>query len=144
MLTHALVPLDSIHLRHHDQRSGLDTCNSRLLNTLSEVLDEPIASCPARHLESRSTVGLEMPSRQDDKFLWFPGHVEGREGLVCNRQVIPRCNDHQLRSGTDTLNVCTRLILHQRLHRTHRDLVLPCRCPGLAGLGEPLVGIGCR
>ena len=108
MLTHALVPLDSIHLRHHDQRSGLDTCNSRLLNTLSEVLDEPIASRSACHLESWFNVSLEVSSRQDDEFLWFPGQVEGREGLVCNRQVIPCGNDHEQRSGTDPLNVGDR------------------------------------
>src|SRR2546428_11174573 len=122
----------------------LDTRQSRLLNTLSKVLDEPVASCPACHLESRSNVGLEVPARQDNEFLWFPGQVEGGEGLVCNRQVIPGCNDHEQRSGADPLNVCPRLILHQHLYGPHSDLILPCRCPGLARLGEPLIGIGCR
>src|SRR2546421_10432522 len=87
--------MPSFHFRHNDPGSVLDPRQSRLLNALSKVLDEPIARVPARHLESRSTVGLEVSSGQDDKFLWFPGHVAGPEGLVCNRQVIPCCNDHQ-------------------------------------------------
>ena len=63
MLAHALVPLSGIRLRHTDPGSVLDPRQSRLLNALSKVLDEPIASRPACHLESRSTVGLEVPSR---------------------------------------------------------------------------------
>src|SRR5207237_5940539 len=78
--------------------SVLETCQSRLHNALSKVLDEPVASRPAGHLEARFKVGLEVPSRQDDEFFRFPGHVEGCESLVCNRQVIPRCNDHEQRS----------------------------------------------
>src|SRR6266568_6020061 len=92
--------------RNSAQMTGsvLETRQSRLLNALSKVLDEPVASRPAGHLEARSNVGLEVPSRQDDEFFGFPGHVEGREGLVCNRQVIPRCNDHEQRSRADPLN----------------------------------------
>src|SRR6266702_3461646 len=89
--------------RNSAQMTGsvLETRQSRLLNALSKVLDEPVASRPAGHLEARSNVGIEVPSRQDDEFFGFPGHVEGREGLVCNRQVIPRCNDHEQRSRAD-------------------------------------------
>src|SRR5256714_15691889 len=71
-------------------RSKLDTRQSRLLNTLSKVLDEPVASRPACQLEARSNIGLEVPTRQDDEFLWFPGQVEGGEGL----ELASRSEEH--------------------------------------------------